>query len=192
MVMRKVAVFLLVFSAVRFAAAQAIEIDPAASKVTVRVYKSGLFSAFAHDHSIAAPVASGRMDAAKRSIELRFETQDMKVMDPGVSDSERAEIERAMKSDRVLDVAKFPEIAFVSSAVESSAADRYQVRGQLTLHGVTNSVELPVSLAGGHYSGSVKFKQTDFGITPIRIAGGTVRVKDSIEIIFDIVPAGGK
>jgi hypothetical protein len=30
-------------------------------------------------------------------------------------------------------------------------------------------------------------KQTDFGIVPISIAGGTVKVKDEIKVDFDIV-----
>jgi polyisoprenoid-binding protein YceI len=191
LVMRKIVVLLWAFSALGLTAAQTVEIDPAASRVTVRVYKSGFFSAFAHDHTIAAPLASGRLDPAQRSVELRFKTQEMKVLDPGVSDSERAEIERTMKSDKILDIERFPEITFVSSAVESSAADLYRVRGQLALHGTTQPVDLPVSFSRGHYSGSVKLKQTDFGITPIRLAGGTVKVKDVIEIIFDIVPVAG-
>jgi hypothetical protein len=46
-----------------------------------------------------------------------------------------------------------------------------------------------VVLENGHYRGSVPLKQTDFGITPVRIAGGAVKVKDEIKIEFDIVPA---
>jgi hypothetical protein len=32
-------------------------------------------------------------------------------------------------------------------------------------------------------------RQSDFGMTPIRIAGGTVKVKDDVTIEFDIVTA---
>jgi hypothetical protein len=46
---------------------------------------------------------------------------------------------------------------------------------------------MSVTLAAGHYTGKVTLKQTDFGITPVKIAGGTVRVKDVIEIDFEIV-----
>jgi hypothetical protein len=45
-----------------------------------------------------------------------------------------------------------------------------------------------VSLDGGHYRGSAAFKQSNFGISPERIAGGTVKVKDEVKIEFDIVP----
>ncbi len=38
-----------------------------------------------------------------------------------------------------------------------------------------------------HYTGSATVRQSDFGMTPIRIAGGTVQVKDDVKIDFDIV-----
>jgi hypothetical protein len=41
--------------------------------------------------------------------------------------------------------------------------------------------------ANGRYRGRVAVKQRDFGINPISIAGGTVKVKDEIRIEFDIV-----
>src|SRR5258708_26978688 len=70
------------------APARAADLDRAASKITVRVEKSGLFSAFAHNHTIAAPLASGSLDLEKRTIELKFHSQEMKVLDPGTSDSD--------------------------------------------------------------------------------------------------------
>ncbi len=39
--------------------AQSSAIDVQHSSVTVRVYKAGLLSAFAHDHWIRAPISSG-------------------------------------------------------------------------------------------------------------------------------------
>jgi hypothetical protein len=39
----------------------------------------------------------------------------------------------------------------------------------------------------GHYLGSTTFKQREFGITPVRVAGGTVKVKDEVKIEFDVV-----
>lgn len=173
--------------------AQAADIDLAASKITVHVQKQGLFAAFAHNHVISAPLASGHLDAEKRTIEITFRAQDMKVLDPDASESERSTIESTMKSAQVLDPARFPEITFASTSVETPAAEaagtgtHYLVHGNLTLHGVTRPVEMSVTFSGGHYTGKVTLKQTDFGITPVKIAGGTVRVKDVIEIDFEIV-----
>jgi polyisoprenoid-binding protein YceI len=181
---------LLAFS---FTTLHAAEIDLAASKITVHVEKSGMFAAFAHNHVISAPLASGRLDLEKRTIELKFRSRDMKVMDPDVSDSDRAEIERTMKSDKVLDVDRFPEIAFASTSVESreagsDSAKQFVAHGNLTLHGVTKPIDLPVSFSSGRYTGKVTLKQADYGITPIKIAGGSVKVKDPIEIVFEIAP----
>jgi hypothetical protein len=44
-----------------------------------------------------------------------------------------------------------------------------------------------VALQDGRYRGTVVLKQRDFGITPISIAGGTVKVKDELKVEFDIV-----
>jgi len=167
--------------------AQAADLDLAASKITIHVEKSGIFAAFAHNHIVSAPLASGSLDAAQRTVELAFHAADLKVLDPGASASERQKIQSTMQSPEVLDPAKFPDISFASTSVESPAPNRYLVHGNLTLHGVTKPIDLPVSFASGHYTGKVSIKQTDFGITPVKIAGGAVRVKDPVSIEFDIV-----
>jgi hypothetical protein len=38
----------------------------------------------------------------------------------------------------------------------------------------------------GSYRGTCSLKQKEFGIAPISIAGGTVKVKDELQIEFDI------
>jgi polyisoprenoid-binding protein YceI len=170
--------------------AQAADLDLAASKITVHVQKQGMFAAFAHNHVISAPLASGHLDAEKRTIEITFRALDMKVLDPDASDSERSTIEGTMKSSQVLDPTHFPEITFVSTSIDApavSAPAHFLVHGNLTLHGVTRSVDMPASFSEGHYTGKVELKQTDFGITPVKIAGGAIRVKDVIEIDFEIV-----
>jgi len=169
------------------AVAEAADVDVARSSITVKVEKSGLFSAFAHNHTIQAPIASGKLDTEKRSAALSFNAKEMKVLDEGVKDSERAEIDQTMKSDKVLDVQRFPEIRFVSTSITPQDGGHYQVRGDLTLHGTTRPVEFPITLSKDRYTGSVKLKQTDFGIAPVSIAGGTVKVKDVIEVVFEIV-----
>jgi len=117
--MTKPTFFAVLLLALSFTPAHATDLDLAASKITVHVEKSGLFSAFAHNHTISAPLASGHLDIEKRTIELKFRSQEMKVLDPEASDSERANIEHTMKSDQVLDPARFPEIRFVSTSVEA-------------------------------------------------------------------------
>jgi polyisoprenoid-binding protein YceI len=158
------------------------------STLTVFVYKSGLFSAFADNHTVKAPVASGSIsDQAPLSVELTVHSSALRVLDPDLSADKRADVQARMLSADVLDVTRFPEITFASTAIEPSGAGRWTVTGRLTIHGQTRSIAFPVALANGRYHGEVAIKQRDFGIEPIRIAGGAVKVKDELKVQFDIV-----
>ncbi len=164
-------------------------IDPAASTLTIKVWKTGLFSAFAHNHEISAPITAGTVrEGDNAAVKFNVNARGMKVLDPEASSSTRAEVERNMLSADVLDTQQYPEIAFESSGVRSSDSGAYTVSGNLTLHGRTLPVQAGVRLTGpGKYEGSAKLKQTTFGIQPISIGGGSVKVKDEVDIIFTIV-----
>jgi polyisoprenoid-binding protein YceI len=170
--------------------ADAGPIDVQHSKVTVFVYKAGLFSAFADNHVISAPVARGTITTASSpAVELVVNAADLVPLDPDLDPSKRAEVRRRMLGVDVLDTARFPTIQFESSAIEAAGSDRWNVSGRLTIHGVTRAVTFPVALSDGRYRGETRIRQTDFGIKPIRIAGGTVSVKDELKIEFEIAAA---
>jgi polyisoprenoid-binding protein YceI len=58
----------------------------------------------------------------------------------------------------------------------------------LARHGVTKPVNLTVNQNGDAYVARTTLKQTDFGIKPISIGGGTIKVKNEVEIDFRIFP----
>ena len=96
-------------------------IDTARSTLTVFVYKSGLFSAFADDHVIKAPIASGSLDEnAPARVEISVHAADLKVTDPSLAADRRAEVQAKMVSADVLDVARFPEITFTSNSIHAT------------------------------------------------------------------------
>jgi len=100
-------------------AGQTRAIDTKHSVLTVHVFKSGLFSAFAHNHEIAAPIAGGAVEVSPiPRVSLRVDARKMRVLDPETS-----------------------------------------------------------------------FQQREFGMTPVSIAGGTIKVKEEVKIEFDIVLA---
>jgi hypothetical protein len=170
--------------------AQTQAIDVNKSSLKIRVFKSGAFSAFAHDHEIQAPIDEGKIDSsATPSVQLRVDSRKMRVLDPDISVDKRTEIQHTMEGTAVLDVAHFPEISYHSTAITKTGDAHWEVHGDLNLHGKNQPVVVLVSLEGRHYRGSASFKQSPFGIIPIRIAGGTVKVKDEVKIEFDIVPA---
>src|SRR5205085_10206663 len=129
-------------------------VDAARSKLTVHVGKAGMFSAFGHEHEIAAPVFAGSL-RGQESVEFSVDARQMKVADADVSDKDRAEIQSTMLGPEVLDVARFPEIKFRSTAVErgtnAGGKNEWRVRGELTLHGQTRPVVLSVKQPGDRY-----------------------------------------
>jgi hypothetical protein len=52
---------------------------------------------------------------------------------------------------------------------------------------VTKPITVAVKRNGGAYVGRATLRQTDFGIKPVSAAGGTVKVKNELEIDFHIV-----
>ena len=56
----------------------------------------------------------------------------------------------------------------------------------ICLHGTTRPVILDVTRENDAYVGAVRIKQTGFGIQPIKIGGGVVKVKDELEIHFQV------
>jgi polyisoprenoid-binding protein YceI len=159
---------------------------PRQSAVTIKVFKSGLFSGFAHDHVVLAPISHAELDSQRLSAEITVITKEMKVTDPEVSDKDRAEIQSTMLGPKVLDQEKFPEIHFKSSRIEQTSPQHYRVTGTLELHGAKQELAFDVVANADHYHGSTKLKQSDFGIKPISLFGGSVKVKDQLELEFDV------
>lgn len=167
--------------------AQEKAIDTQRSTITIHVGKSGLLSGAAHDHTVDAPISSGAIEeSGTPHIEFRVETAKMKVRpDPKIDAKDQATIQTHMQ-EMTLETKNFPEITFRSSHVLKLADGQWKVDGDLSLHGVTKAVSLTVKQTGESYTTHTVLKQTDFGIKPISIGGGIIKVKDEVEIDFQI------
>lgn len=158
------------------------------SSITIHVGKSGAFSGFGHDHTIVAPIAHGTVDTKSMRVEITVMTAQMKVTDTE-SEKDRPEIQETMLGPTVLNAKKFPEIHFKSTRVEQTAPGHFRVTGTLSLHGVNKQLAFEVTESQKRYRGKTKFLQTAFGIQPVKAGGGAVKVKDELELDFDIDPA---
>jgi len=171
--------------------AQSDPIDPALSKITIHVDKTGVFSFAGDKHEVAAPIASGTVDEKAGTVEFTVDARKLQVLDPQLDEKKRAEVQKTMLSPAVLDSAKYPEIKFHSTKATPAGANAWRVTGDLTLHGQTHpaTVEVKKEILSGTatYSGSTRLKQTDFGIAPVAVAGGTVKVKDELKLDFQVV-----
>jgi polyisoprenoid-binding protein YceI len=94
--------------------------------------------------------------------------------------------DKDVKSDKFLDVAKYPEMRFVSTKVTREPDERLRIDGQLTLHGVTKPLTLHARLNKEApnpfdkrptlgFSATGSLKRSDFGIaTYIPVIGDEV------------------
>ena len=157
----------------------------------MHVGKAGAFSGFGHSHEISAPIVRGDVETSKPlSVQFSVNAAAMKVIGKDESEKDRGDVQKTMLGPDVLDVARFPEIKFVSGQVEIIGDSHWRIHGNLTLHGQTKAIVLETTLEKGHYRGAATVLQTNFGITPIKVAGGSIKVKDEVEIEYDIVLAG--
>jgi len=176
---------------------------PAESSLRVFVGKAGLLSMLAHDHNIGVRDYSGQVTIPAAGItgaqlELKVDTRSLVILDPEVSESDRKKITRSMHEE-VLESAKYPEAVFRSTGLTDVSEQRdgeirFQLRGDLTLHGQTRSVVIPVAVrrtagqlkAVGRYT----LRQTEFGIRPYSTAGGAIKVKNDVVVDFQITAKG--
>ena len=132
------------------------------------------------------PISEGFIDEDAQQARFVIDSGRMKVLDPSLSPNKRQQVQERMLGPDVLDIARFPQIRFESTSVGPGGPGHLLVRGRLSLHGVTRPVVVDIRAEAGHYMGTSTFKQREFGITPVSIAGGTVKVKDELQIEFDI------
>ena len=176
------------------------KIIAAESNLWVYVAKAGLLSALAHNHNIGVASFNGTVTvpesgAAGGALQLELDAKSLNVADKDISEKDRSEITKSMH-DEVLHSDKHTKIIFKSVSVadvKPLGGDNYSftVQGDLTLHGVTKRIGVPVAAtitaqqvkATGKYT----LKQSLFGITPYSKAGGAVKVKDDVVVNFSIV-----
>ena len=167
--------------------AQDTIIDTQKSTITIHVGKAGLFSAAAHEHWVSAPLSSGVFsESGTPHVEFTVKSAQMALKpDPKVDAKTQAEIQKDMEV-MVLDTAKYPEIAFRSSRVQKLSEGQWKVDGLLSLHGASKPVSVNVKRTADSYGGHTTIKQTDFGIKPVTVGGGLIKVKDEIDVDFQI------
>jgi polyisoprenoid-binding protein YceI len=102
-----------------------------------------------------------------------------------------------LKSPDFFDVEKFPTITFKSKSIKAKSKNDFDVTGDLTIHGVTKTVTLPVSFLGfgkdprGNEKGGFEIETTlnrkDYGIVWNRaIDEGGVLLGDDVKVTIEL------
>ena len=175
-----------------------LTVDAANSQVLIQVGKAGMFGFAGHAHEVAATDVHGRVtfdpaDMQHASVSLEFPAAALRVTGKGEPPADVVEVQQVMQSEQVLDVRQFPTIVFSSRRVtvtaQTTGTADVVIEGDMTLHATTRPMTIRASVildAGGHITarGSFVLKQTDFGMEPVTAVGGTIRVKDEVDVQF--------
>ena len=196
--LKRVALSLLAFVPAARAAERSYTVDAGSSQVRVHVGKAGIASFAGHEHEVRAPIKWGTVvadpdDPTRSRVELGFETAALTVSAEGEPAGDAPKVQEAMVGPKVLDAAHFPAVSFRSTRVvlrqSTTSAYELEVAGELSLHGVTRALVVPVRVetAEGRLvaNGRMRLGQRDYGIHAVGV-GNLVKVKDELEIEFHI------
>lgn len=173
-------------------------IDSASSLVVIEARRSGALSALGHDHVVASHDVGGYVAPREGVADLYVPLSQLVVdeetlrakahLDTHPTQDEIA-LTRSHMLDTMLEAERFP-YALIRAWGTPSTQDGADLTLSLTLHGSTRILHAPATVTafddGIHASGSLSFNLTDFGITPYSVLGGAVRVRDRVDLQFDI------
>lgn len=123
-------------------------------------------------------------DLTKCSIDMTVQAESL--------DTRNAGRDKVLLSDDFFDVEKFPTLSFRSTRIEARAGDAYDVTGNLTIHGVTKRITIPVKTIGvrvmpgiGDFAGfetTFTIDRRDFGVLGTRWSGNTLAIDPNVVI----------
>ena len=169
-------------------AADAYNIDPVHTSIVFSVSHTGLSFTYGFFRQAAGGYVLDKANPANCRFRLTIQTDSL--------DTNHAERDKHLRSDAFFNVQQFPTITFdsTSCALADSAEGSvvYNVTGNLTIHGVTRQVTLPLKMLGegkGPYGDQrsgflcqIELKRSDYGMTNLLdLVGDAVGITLSFE-----------
>jgi polyisoprenoid-binding protein YceI len=125
-------------------------------------------------------------------------TVDATSLETDFPDPAKIDFNAQLQGQQWLNTAKYPQMTYRSTKIESTGPKSVKVTGDLTLRGITKPVVLNVTYNGGYaghpmdpharvgFSARGKLKRSDFGMNfGIPAPGTTMGVGDEVEIIIE-------
>jgi polyisoprenoid-binding protein YceI len=112
-------------------------------------------------------------------------------------DTAESDRDKHLRSADFFEVETFPTLTFTSTSVTPRGDNRYDVAGDLTIHGVTRPVTLPASVLGSMHDpwGNEKFgfeaevtiNRKDFGLSwNAALEAGALLVGDEVKVMLSV------
>jgi polyisoprenoid-binding protein YceI len=165
-------------------AADTYQVDPVHSAVAYRVKHLNVSYALGRFNNIAGSFVLDSADPAQSKFDFTVKTDSIDTGNPARDGH--------LKGPDFFNARQFPTITFKSKSVASAGENQYEVKGDLTLHGVTREVTLKVEktgegpgMRGGKLAGlftEFTLKRSDFGMkNMVGPVGDEVTVVVSVE-----------
>jgi polyisoprenoid-binding protein YceI len=169
-------------------------VGPQSGRLLVKTARTGLGAKAGHDLTIEvtrwhANVIVSTASPANSSVTAEIDVDSFEVREgtggvKPLTDADRADIKNTLRG-KILKTAAHPVITFVSSQV-SGSAQSFRIDGDLTIVGVTQPVTVEGQLAGSRAQGSAVIVQSRWGIRPYSAFLGALKLRDEVEVQFDI------
>ncbi len=170
--------------------AQNYKIDEGHSSVQIKVERFGVVDVVGRFKDVKGAISYNPEDIASTSASSVIQVDSYDANNKGG--------EEAVKSMAFLDAANYPEISFKSKKAMSKDGQNYLV-GDLTIHGVTNQIELPYTIKGPlmdlasqkqsiAFLAEITINRQDYGVKFDRaLPNGTKLVADEVDITLTIL-----
>jgi polyisoprenoid-binding protein YceI len=166
------------------------EIDPSHSSAQFKVRHLMISYVRGEFPKVSGKVSFNPVNPSASSIDVSIDATSIHTREP--------QRDEHLKSADFLDVAKYPAITFRSKGVAAAGKDTYEVTGDLTVRGVTKSVNLLVDGVtpeakdpwGGARRGATAtttIQRKDFGLTwNMALETGGIMVGEEVHITIDV------
>lgn len=169
-------------------------VGPQSGRLLVKTARTGLGAKAGHDLTIEVTRWRGNVvidaaNPASSSVTVEVDVDSLEVREgtggvKPLTDADRAEIRNTLRG-KILNTARHPVITFGSSQV-GGTAESFRVDGDLTIVGVTQPITVEGQLAAGRAHGSAVIVQSRWGIRPYSAFLGALKLRDEVEVQFDI------
>lgn len=163
-------------------AADTYKVDPVHSFVPFRIKHLDVSYSYGRFNNPTGTVVWDAADPSQSSFNVELKTENV--------DTDNQKRDDHLKGPDFFDAKQFPTITFQSTAVKAAGENKFDVTGDLTLHGVTKTITITLDKTGeaqtqmGYRAGweaGFKIKRSDYGMT-----GMVGPVADEVELRVSI------
>ncbi|WNJ17922.1 YceI family protein [Pontibacter sp. G13] len=168
--MKRVQLFFLAMILMAGTTIQAQSIDQSKSQVAFKISNMGGMN-----------TVEGTIQGMEGSVAFdpgTFSNGTMSVcIDPATIDTDNKKRDEHLMKDDFFGVETYPTICFESTSIAQSETG-FVAKGNLTMHGVTQEVEIPFTYADNTFTGTLAVNRKDFGVG----GNGTFMVGGQVEM----------